>query len=299
MSYVGLCSYYNYENWIYQMSYVSANTPWYFNGVRLQMFPTDRLKVEAWLVNGWQSYGMFNEAPGLGAQVLWRPSGSWSFVTNEYVGADWLGLPGRTRMHSDNSAQYKYLDRPAAALSRAAASLTVDYGCENGDGVRCGNQNFFGFMAYNRFWFDRNRWALTVGGGQISNPGRYLVLVPPVTAPGASSAATAATGTPALTTNVGDTFRAWDASLSVDYMPQQAITYRLEYIHRAANIPYFAGPGGITAPSTAGRGLAAVPRAQRGPVQLRADGSVVIRAATRSSAGRRVRSTRRTPRPNP
>ena len=29
ISYIGLCSYYNYENWVYQMSYVSANTPWF------------------------------------------------------------------------------------------------------------------------------------------------------------------------------------------------------------------------------------------------------------------------------
>jgi hypothetical protein len=30
-------------------------------------------------------------------------------------------------------------------------------------------------MAYNRVWFDRDRLALTVGGGAIDNPGRYLV----------------------------------------------------------------------------------------------------------------------------
>ena len=70
MSYVGLFSYYNNENWAYQPSFVSSNTPWYFNGLRLQMFPTDRFKAEILLVNGWQSYGMFNEMPGLGCQFL-------------------------------------------------------------------------------------------------------------------------------------------------------------------------------------------------------------------------------------
>jgi hypothetical protein len=29
-----------------------------------------------------------------------------------------------------------------------------------------------GFMFYNRFWFDRNKYALTFGGGNINNPGR-------------------------------------------------------------------------------------------------------------------------------
>ena len=32
MSYVGLCSYYQFDNWTYQPSYVSSNTPWFFNG---------------------------------------------------------------------------------------------------------------------------------------------------------------------------------------------------------------------------------------------------------------------------
>ncbi|HTK56379.1 MAG TPA: outer membrane beta-barrel protein, partial [Gemmatimonadales bacterium] len=76
MSYVGLFSYYNFDNWAYQPSYVSSNTPWFFNGVRAQFFPSDKLKIEPWLVNGWQSYGMFNAAPGVGMQVLWRPNGA-------------------------------------------------------------------------------------------------------------------------------------------------------------------------------------------------------------------------------
>jgi len=31
-------------------------------------------------------------------------------------------------------------------------------------------------------------------------------------------------------------------------MPSQYFTYRLEYNHRAANVPYFSGPGGVTPP---------------------------------------------------
>ncbi len=74
MSYIGLFSYYNFDNWAYQPSYVSSNTPWFFNGMRVQIFPTDKLKIEPWLINGWQSYGRFNHRPGVGGQILWRPS---------------------------------------------------------------------------------------------------------------------------------------------------------------------------------------------------------------------------------
>src|SRR6266849_1808417 len=70
MSYVGLFSYYQFDNWAYQPSYVSSNTPWFFNGVRIQIFTSDRLKIEPWFINGWQSYGRFNQSPGLGLQVL-------------------------------------------------------------------------------------------------------------------------------------------------------------------------------------------------------------------------------------
>ena len=55
MSYVGLFSYYQFDNWAYQPSYVSSNTPWFFNGVRVQIFPTEHLKIEPWFTNGWQS----------------------------------------------------------------------------------------------------------------------------------------------------------------------------------------------------------------------------------------------------
>ena len=65
-SYIGLFSYTQFENWGYQASFTSDNTPWFFNGARLQIFPTDRFKVELWVINGWQTYGKFNELPGIG-----------------------------------------------------------------------------------------------------------------------------------------------------------------------------------------------------------------------------------------
>jgi len=250
MSYIGLFSYYNFDNWAYQPSYVSSNTPWFFNGVRVQIFPTAKLKIEPWFINGWQSYGRFNNRPGVGGQILWRPNGSISVISNNYVvGADALGNPNRTRLHTDDSIEVKYYDRPEKLLDKMAFSLTGDAGCETGGGVSClGNhgtdkkQSFLGYMFYNRFWFHKDLYGLTLGGGKINNPGRYLVLLPPI------NGATAASGTPYFTENPGDPFKAWDASATFDYMPSQYITYRWEFDHRAANVPYFSGPGGITPP---------------------------------------------------
>jgi len=250
MSYIGLFSYYQFDNWTYQPSYVSSNTPWFFNGVRVQIFPTEHLKIEPWFVNGWQSYGRFNNRPGFGVQFLWRPNGWLSVLGNQYMlGADTLNTPGRIRYHTDDSIQIKYYDNQETFLSKAAFSLTGDMGCEHGGGVSCAGssakgpkQSFLGYMIYNRLWFDRDKYALTLGGGQINNPGRYLVLLPPI------NGATAASGTPYFTANPGDPYKAWDMSGTFDWMPSQYITFRWEYNHRAANVPYFSGSGGVTPP---------------------------------------------------
>jgi hypothetical protein len=250
MSYVGLFSYYNFDNWAYQPSYVSSNTPWFFNGVRVQIYPTEHLKIEPWFVNGWQTYGKMNHRPGFGLQVLWRPNGWLSVLGNQYfLGADTLGVPGRVRYHTDDSIEIKYYDKPDNVLDKMAFSLTGDLGCEHGGGVNCfGNrasgpkQSFVGFMLYDRFWFHRDMYGLTLGGGKINNPGRYLVLLPPI------NGATAASGTPYFTENPGDPYKAWDFSGTFDYMPRQYVTFRWEVDHRAANVPYFSGPGGITPP---------------------------------------------------
>ncbi len=250
LSYIGLFSFYNFDNWAYQPSYVSSNTPWFFNGVRIQIFPTEKLKIEPWIINGWQSYGTANGRPGLGMQVNWRPNGSISIISNNYgVGRDTLGAPHRTRWHTDDSLLVKYYDHPENLLDKMAFSFTLDLGCESGSGVSCfGNsaagpkQSFVGAMLYNRFWFHKDLYAVTLGGGAINNAGRYLVLLPPI------NGATAFSGTPYFTENPGDPFKAWDGTATFDYMPSQFITFRVEYNHRAANVPYFAGLGGVTPP---------------------------------------------------
>jgi Putative beta-barrel porin-2, OmpL-like. bbp2 len=256
LSYVGLFSFYNFDNWAYQPSYVSSNTPWFFTGMRIQVFPSEKLKIEPWIINGWQSYARYNYRLGLGGQVLYRPTGWLSVLSNNYgLGADTLGIPNRTRYHTDNSVEVKYYDHPERFLDKMAFSLTGDAGCESGGGVNCTTnvknasrqivaykQSFLGFMFYNRWWFKNDRYGFTLGGGKINNPGRYLVLLPPI------NGATATTGTPYFTENPGDPFKAWDMSATYDYMPSQYITFRWEFNHRHSNVPYWNGPGGMTPP---------------------------------------------------
>jgi hypothetical protein len=277
MSYIGLFSYYNYDNWAYQPSYVSSNTPWFFTGVRIQVFPNPHLKIEPWIINGWQSYASANTRKGLGGQLKWTPRPWVNVISNNYgLGHDDLYIPNRGRIHTDDSIEIKYYDHPERFLDKLAFSFTGDMGCEFGPstatlaGVSCfGNrkdtlgpasanfpnggvdpkQSFIGYMFYNRAWFKKDKFGLTLGGGQINNPGRYLVLDPPINGETASSAAINA---PYFTGNPGDPFKAWDSSITFDYMPKQWITFRWEADYRHASVPYWTGAGGVTPPGPGG-----------------------------------------------
>jgi Putative beta-barrel porin-2, OmpL-like. bbp2/Carboxypeptidase regulatory-like domain len=283
VSYIGLFSYYNFDNWTYQPSFVSSNTPWFFNGMRVQFWPTQNLKIEPWLINGWQSYAKFNSHPGFGGQVLWIPNDSLKLVFNSYfLGQDNLSnqftngvplnagsngsqnvqiattsLPGTPyvdwskvqRIHEDDSVLVKYYDahgQNGNAISRMAFSLTADVGCEYGGGVGCAGgpnkENFFGMMFYNRVWWSNNIYALTIGGGFYNNPGRYLALTPPI------NGATAATGTAYFSQEPGLKLYQWDTQINFQYMPKDWITWWTEATFRHSSVPYWTGPGGITAP---------------------------------------------------
>jgi hypothetical protein len=178
-------------------------------------------------------------------------------ISNNYgLGHDDLYIPKRGRIHTDDSVEVKYYDKPDKSIDKMAFSFTGDLGCEFGGGVSChGNtaggpkQSFIGYTLYDRTWFKKDLYAITVGGGQINNPGRYLVLIPPINGETASSAAI---NSPYFTGNPGDPFKAWDNSVTYDYMPKQWLTWRFEYDYRHANVPYWSGKGGVTPPAFLG-----------------------------------------------
>jgi len=288
VSYIGLFSYYNFDNWTYQPSFVSSNTPWFFNGLRVQWWPTQTLKIEPWLINGWQSYAKFNSKPGFGGQILWIPNENLKVVLNSYaIGQDNLscqsngatvgtidtlcqpqngGNPGAavgsyvgagrpvnyanvTRVHEDDSVLVKYYDAKGsggAGISKMAFSFTADLGCEYGGGVSChsgqNRESFFGMMLYDRTWFHNDLWAVTLGGGFFSNPGRYLALTPPI------NGATAASGSPYFTQQPGQELFQWDSQLNFQFMPRDWVTWWTEVTYRHSSVPYWVGPGGITPP---------------------------------------------------
>ncbi len=167
-------------------------------------------------------------------------------MSNNYYGTDTQDHPDRHRFHTDNSVEVRYFDHSDDFVRRGAFSVTQDVGFENGGGVsgfsgtNGPRQYFISGMVYNRLWMAHDHVGWTFGGGYINNPGRYLVLLPTGDA--------GPYGTHPFSANPGDQFHGWDCSTSLDWMPDDFLTWRVEVVHRESDVPYFAGPGGVTSP---------------------------------------------------
>ncbi|MBW8688267.1 outer membrane beta-barrel protein [Chitinophaga rhizophila] len=244
MSYIGLESYVLQENWSYQRSSVCDFTPFYFQGARVQFYPTKKYKVELWLLNGWQTYNRWSKNIGFGNSNYYRPSENVQLVANFYYGND-THVAGSTsyskvrRFHHDNSIVARYFKNPSSkGISQAAFSLNNHYGFQAGDGVKAKDNYMTGSSLTNRVWFNRNKLALTMRGDFVTNPGGYLAFVPaaPSATPNAYDKAIAS----------GKDLKMGQLSATFDIMPNDFVTFRFEFAHRNANVPYFAGPGGTT-----------------------------------------------------
>ncbi len=242
MSYIGLESYVLNENWCYQRSMPCEFTPFYFSGARVQAFLTKKLKQEIWLLNGWQTYNNPNQQLGFGSSTYWRANENLQIVANFYLGGhDTRGAGDLLRFHHDNSINLRYY-HPAfnkGGISQAAFSLNNHYGFESGAGIGPSEHRFIGVSLANRVWWAGNKLALTIRGDYVNNPGAYLAYNPSPVAPNDYLDALAA----------GNELKLFQGTATFDMMPNQFVTFRLEYGYRSSNgVPYFAGNGGTTSP---------------------------------------------------
>jgi hypothetical protein len=107
-------------------------------------------------------------------------------------------------------------------------------------------EEFVGAMFYDRTWFSHDTWAFTFGGGAMWNPGRYLALLPSIDGDSAATYGADTNATNAFAEGPGLPWTAWDADLSLQWMPNEYLTVDLEYTHRWSSVNYFNGPGGET-----------------------------------------------------
>jgi hypothetical protein len=231
-SYIGLESYLPEENWAYTHAFMSDATPYYFFGFRGQLFPTSRLKLELWVVNGWQTFGEWHEGRAGGYLWNWRPREWLSLVNSLYLGQEAQGDPGSLRVYSDNNVQVRYFHGNRRFLRSMAFSLVGDIGYEHRTNAPSGPM---GGITLTHHWEWTERWKSTLRGDFLYDRTQAISPKFPV------GAAYPWPGT--------DPFLAGGVSVTLDYWPSPWLVTRLEYSHRAANQPLFSGHGGITGPN--------------------------------------------------
>lgn len=242
MSYIGLESYVIGENWSYQRSMVCDFTPFYFQGARVQVFPSKKFKTELWLLNGWQTYNGWNSGIGIGSSNYYRPTENLQLVANFYLnGQDTRNNPKTRRFHHDNSIVARYFkNKESKGISQAAFSINSHYGFQTGGGIKAKDNYMMGTSIANRVWFNKNKLALTLRGDILTNPGLYLAFSPSPVAPNDFTDAIAADPKQKLNLQ--------QFTSTFDIMPNDHFTLRFEYGYRHSNVPYFAGSGGTTSP---------------------------------------------------
>ncbi len=233
MSFIGLDSYLVAENWNYTRSLASDHTPFYFQGVRAQIYPSERLKIEPWLMNGWQTYGKYNFSPSGGLALRYQPFESLGLFANFCLGTDTRNQPQRLRFHHDSSVVWRLFESVGAPISRVALSLNSHLGLESG-GVGLPGPDRAHFLAATlamRAWFIKELFAFTARGEVFKNGTAYLAqFAPPDFTPGVNLVVWGVTGT-------------------LEFMPRDYFSLRLEVVWRESNQRYFAGAGGTTSPT--------------------------------------------------
>ncbi len=232
-SYVGLESYLPEENWAYNHAFMSDFTPYYFFGFRAQLFLTQRMKLELWAVNGWQTFGEWHEARAGGYLWNWRPREWISLVNSFYAGLEVEGDPSSLRLYTDNNLQIQYYKNPNNCFLRSLAlSLVADAGHQHRGNAPSGWMG--GAQLANRFeWTDK--WKSTIRVDFFDDETQAISTKLPV-------------GSPYTLPDQGSPLRVGGVSLTMDYWPSPWLLTRIEYSHRHANQPYFTGHGGITGP---------------------------------------------------
>lgn len=240
-SYVGLESYLPQENWNYLRPFLSDFTPYYFSGSRTQIFFTPRTKLELWIVNGWQTYGKYNDAFGVGYLLNWRPTARWSFTHSSYNGSEEPSDPASNRFYTDNYFQWHYYQSSQGWIKSSALSMVLDWGYENRGSNDLGGANgaMYGTSISNRIEYSQ-RWATAFRYDYYYDQTKALIIQPPRASDGATAAPITYPSGPFIGAGV---------TATLDFTPSPWLIYRLEFMHRDANFPLFSGQGGITSSS--------------------------------------------------
>lgn len=227
---IGIETHVTEENWQYLKPFLSDSTPYYLAGVRGQLYPSDKVKLEAWLVNGWQTYGQWHEGPGGVYAIEWRPTERIVLHHDGYAGRDQQSDASAVRLWTNNFAQVQLLKQSGVPRSVALAT-SIDAGYETRAVVTNGLAGG-GILAGRVEW--TSQWMTTLRADFFYDRTQTFNAALP-----AGSPYTLPDPRPFLGTG---------GTATVDFWPSPWTVFRLEYMHRTSSVPYFSGSGGITGP---------------------------------------------------
>lgn len=120
---ITLGSYWSRNSWNYTSAWANSATPYYLMGAHVTQTFAHRVKLAAWMVNGWQTISDANEVPSYMASLSAEPVDGLSIAENFIFGPEHGDIsPEAWRIHSDTSILFE--------REKAGVGLFFDYGQE-------------------------------------------------------------------------------------------------------------------------------------------------------------------------
>jgi Putative beta-barrel porin-2, OmpL-like. bbp2 len=156
------------DNWNYSRSLLFALAiPYYHSGVRATYAPNDKISFMGDIVNGWNNVSENNGGKTFGAQVLLKPTASFSLVQNFMAGPE----------QADNTSDWRRLYDTTATYTinpKLSAMANYDYGTDTLAGAPVHWQGVAGYLK-----FQANSWfAVSPRFELYDDPGGFTTGTP-------------------------------------------------------------------------------------------------------------------------
>lgn len=154
-SYIGYQSFYAKDNLHYTRSYLNDYAPYFMFGLAARYPVSDRLALNAFVINGYNYLSHPNDQPSYGGQAVWRPGSRLKLIQNLYYGPDQTNTSWRFwRLFSDSIIEWKD--------GRLTLALAYDIGTENAAEQPGHPRTFWTGGAFYAHWNVSGPWSLAV-----------------------------------------------------------------------------------------------------------------------------------------
>jgi hypothetical protein len=211
LSHIGFEDFISRDNWTYSRSLAADFSPYYQSGARAVWQVTPSFSAQFHVINGWQNISENTASKALGLQLSWSANDSLTLTNNDYYG---LQVGSLYRFFNDFIARYSFSDAFQVAGTFDLGTQARPIGA---------NSTWYDGTLIARYAFSP-RWALAGRLERFSDPDQVVAI-----------------------TVSPNGFVVDGASINLDFQPDKALLYRLEYRLLSSLDPIFPSN---TGPST-------------------------------------------------